>query len=64
MLVYLEKQAQFKAKTKVKALLFNKAFIKVLAKYSNYNNIFLIKNMAAFSEHIGINDYIIKPEKD
>ena len=53
MLIYLEKKAQ------IGAILFNKAFTKVLIKYCNYNNIFLVKNIAKLLKHIRTNDYII-----
>lgn len=52
-----------KIKTQVEVLLFNKVFTLVLAKYSNDNNVFSIKNIAKLPEHIGINDYIIKLKK-
>ena len=45
-------------------LLFNKAFTKVLAKYFNYCNVFLIKNIAKLSKYIKINNYIIKLKED
>lgn len=44
------KKAQIKVKSKnlleakVEALLFNKAFTEVLAKYFNYSKVFLVKN--------------------
>ena len=58
MLIYLEKKAQ------IGALLFNKAPIIIFAKYFNYNNIFLVKNVTKFPEYIRINNYIIKLKKD
>ena len=42
----------------------DKAFSAVLAKYSDYNNIFLVKNVAKLPEHTRINDYTIKLEDD
>ena len=49
MLVHLKKQAQIKkkaqSKAQVKALLFNKALTKIPAEYSNYSNIFSMKNI-------------------
>ena len=54
MLIYSKKQAQ------VEALLFDKAFTKVLAEYSNYNNIFLAKNIAEYLENTGINEHTIE----
>ena len=46
------------------ALLFNKIFTIVLIEYFNYNNIFSAKITIKLLEHIGINNYIIKLEKD
>ena len=50
-------------KTQIEALLFIKTFIQVLAKYSNYSNFFLIKNVIELSGYIKINNYIIELEK-
>ena len=55
--VYFEKQAY------VGALLFNKVLTKVLAKYSNYNNVFLTEYATKLSENTRINKHPIKPEK-
>ena len=63
MVIYLKKQTQIKVKIQVEALLYNKVSIIILIKYSNYSNIFLIKNIIDFFEYIKINDYIIKLEK-
>ena len=35
-----------------------------MAKYSDYNNVFLIKNIAKLLENIRINEYTIKLEKN
>ena len=51
-----EKQAQ------VRALLFNKAFIKVPAEYSDYYDIFLVENVAKLPENTGMNEHAIKLE--
>ena len=56
--VYFKRQAQ------VEALLFNKASTKILVKYSNYSNMFLVENTAKFSKNIKINKYTIKLGKD
>ena len=64
MLIHLEKQAQIEAKTQVRSLLFDIAFIIILTKYFNYNNIFLIKNAIELPEYIKKNDHAIKLEKD
>ena len=42
------------------AFIFDKAFIVVLAKYSDYSNIFSAENAVELLEHIGINDYAIE----
>ena len=57
MLVHFEKQAQ------VRALLFDKVLTDVLAEYSNYNNVFSVKNAAELLENIGINKHAIKLEE-
>ena len=62
MLVHSKKQAQIKAH--VGALLFNKAPIEVLAKYSNYSNVFSVEHVAELSKNTGINEYAIKLEED
>ena len=49
---------------KIEALLFNKVLTDILVKYSNYNNIFLVKNVIKFSKYIKIINYIIKLEKN
>ena len=46
--IYFKKQAQIEIKTYIKALLFNKTLIIILAKYFNYNNVFLIENIIEF----------------
>ena len=40
-------------------LLFNKALIKVLIKYFNYNNVFLVKNIIEFLKYTRINNHAI-----
>ena len=55
--MHSKKQAQ------IGALLFNKAFTKVLAEYSNYNNVFLIENVTKLLKNIEINKYVIKLEE-
>ena len=52
-----------KRQAQVGALLFNKTFTKVLAKYSNYSNIFLAENVAKLLENTGMNKHAIKLEK-
>ena len=54
----------FKRQAQIGALLFNKAFTEVLAEYSNYSNIFLVKNAAKFLENTKIKEHTIKLEKD
>ena len=55
--VHSKKQAQ------VRALLFKNVFTKVLAEYSNYSNVFSVKNTAKLPENIKINKHIIKLEE-
>ena len=62
--VYSKKRAQIQDKAQVKALLFNKALIEVLAEYSNYSNIFLTENIAELSENTGMNEHAIGLQED
>ena len=55
--VHSEMQAQ------VGALLSDKTPTKILVKYSNYNNIFLMENVAKLLENIGMNEHAIKLEE-
>ena len=55
-LVHSESQAQ------IGALLFNKALTKVLVEYSDYSNIFSVKNAAELSENNRMNEYAIELE--
>ena len=55
--IHSKKQAQ------VGALLFDKAFIKVLAEYSNYSNVFSAENVAELPENIRMNEHTIKLEE-
>ena len=57
MLVHFKRQAQ------IEALLFDKTLIEVLAKYSDYNNVFSAKNVIELLENIGINEHTIKLEE-
>ena len=43
---------------------FDKTFIVILTKYSNYSYIFLVKIIIKFSKYTNINYYIIKLKKD
>ena len=56
--VHSKKQAQ------VRALLFEKASIKILAKYSDHSNIFSVENAIKLPENIRINKHTIKLEED
>ena len=53
-----------KKQTQVRVLLFNKASIKVLAKYSDYSNVFSMENTVELLENTRIYKYTIKLEKD
>ena len=63
--IYFKRQAQIEVQntTQIRALLSNKAFTKVLVKYSNYSNIFSMKNVAKLLENIRVNKYTIKLEE-
>ena len=56
--MHSKKQAQ------VGALLFNKAFSEISAKYPNYSKIFLMKNIAEFPKNLEVNKYTIELEED
>ena len=60
--IYFKKQAQIKAQ--IEALLFNKAFIEVSVKYSDYSNVFSVKNAIKFLKNSRMSDHAIKLEKD
>ena len=64
--MYFKKQAPIKAQSGVQVgtLLFDKISTKIPAKYSNYNNIFLAKNVVKLPENIRMNKHAIKLEKD
>ena len=53
----------FKKQAKDGALLFDKAFTKILAEYSNYSNIFSVENAIKLLENIRINKHAIILEK-
>ena len=61
-----KKQVQIKSQSGVQigTLLFNKIFTEVPAEYFNYNNIFLIENVAKFLENTKINKHAIKLKED
>ena len=63
--VYSEKQAQIKAQsgTQVETLIFDKVLTSVMAKHSNYSNVFSTEYIAGLSKHTGINDHIIELEE-
>ena len=58
MLMYSKKQAQ------VGVLLFDKAFTKISAEYSDYSNVFSAEKTAKLPENIGMNEHAIKLEKN
>ena len=51
--IYSEKQAH------TRALLFDKAFIKILVEYFNCSNVFLAKNIIELLKYTKINNHII-----
>ena len=62
----LNRKAQIKAQSgaQAEALIFDKASTEVPMEYSNYGNIFLVKNAAELPENTGINKHAIKLEED
>lgn len=74
MAIYLVKKIKIEAQTRPKieaqtqaqdgAILFDETPIFIPIKYSDYSNIFLAENVAELPKHTGMNDYIIKVEKD
>ena len=66
MVINSGRKAQIEAQSgaQIRALLFDKALIKVPAKYSDYSNVFTAENAAELSENTRINEYAIKLEKD
>ena len=54
----------FKKQAQIRALLFDKTLIKVLAKYSNYSNVFLVEYAAELLKNTRINEYTIKLKED
>ena len=60
------KIAQIKAQSgaQVGALLFNEAPTKIPAEYSNYSNVFSVKNTVKLSENTKMNEHAIELEED
>ena len=52
-----------KKQFQVRTLLFNKAFTKIPAEYSDYSNVFSAENAAELPENTGINEHAIELEK-
>lgn len=61
----LSKKVQIKTQTQIQngVILFDKALITILTKYSDYSNIFLAENVAKAFEYTEINDHAIKLEE-
>ena len=59
--MHSERPAQIQAQ--VGALLFNKAFTKVPAKYSDYNNVFSAEHAVELPKNTRINEHAIKLEE-
>ena len=53
----------FKKQAQVRALLFDKTLSEVLAKYSDYNNVFLVENIIELLKNTEINKHAIKLEE-
>ena len=64
MSIYSKRQIQIKIKAQVRALIFDEVSTVILAEYSNYNNIFLIKNVIKLPEYTEINHYVIKLDEE
>ena len=62
--VHLKKWAQIQDRAQVAALLFVKALTEVLTEYSDYSNVFSIKNIAELPENTRMKKHTIKLEKD
>ena len=54
----------FKSQIQVGALLFDEAFTKVLAEYSNYSNVFSMKNAVELPKNTRINEHVIKQKEN
>ena len=52
-----------KVLVKVKTIFFDQIFTIILSKYSNYSNVFLVKNTVKFSKYINMNNNTIKIKK-
>ena len=59
----IKTQSGTQSKAQVEALISNKAFTKVLAKYFFYSNVFLIKNVVELLKHTRINNHTIELEE-
>ena len=57
-----DRKAQIKAqsRTQVGAIIFDKASTEILAKYSNYDNVFSAENAAGLLENTGMNEHAIE----
>ena len=53
-----------KNESQIEGLLFDETSTKILVKYFNYSNNFLVDNIAKLSELAEMNDYTIKLEDD
>ena len=58
----IKTQSETQNKAKIEALVFDKTFIIILAKYFDYN-IFSAENIAKFPKYTKINNYIIELKK-
>ena len=63
MLVHSEMQTQIQDKVSFGALIFDETPTAILVEYSNYSNIFSLKDTAELPDRIEINDHAIKLEK-
>ena len=56
-------QSKAQSKAQVGTLIFDQVPIEVLAKYSNFSNVFSVENIAKLLKHTKINDHTIKLEE-
>lgn len=51
---------KLRAKLRIEPILFNKALTAILAEYYNYNNIFLVENIAKLVKYTKMNVYTVE----
>lgn len=61
--VYSETRVQIEEKAQILAFLFDEVPTEILAKYFDYNSVFLLENAAELLKIFEINEYTIKLKK-